>query len=625
MKKLIAILLLICMLTGLVACKRPKDDGKDKTDKTPTTSTGTETPGNNESTAPTIAVPDYKDYGRGSADFKNIVYSRPNIQGVINQFEAVMSEIQGDVVEISAQIENLRSLESPLAGVKTMYALVEINRSKNASVTYWHGEAEYFATYYPRLIQATERLIVACARSEHKEAFETDYFGYSIDEYVSGGIYTDEVVALMDTEARLENEFSSLSTATVEISYRRFGVDEPFTGTVDEVKAQLKEYFGNDLTAYNNVLPFIDNLYNQKRDELVEKIYVELIKVRRLIASGLGYESYTELAYSTLGYDYTEEDMLDLIGDVREYVYTVTDALTSEVFEGYEPPKVSIDRVTLMNTLYKTYSDMGGIYKDAYSYMLQHGLYDVAPNEENRYSGAFATYLETNSSPFIFVTTTGLMSDYTKVAHEFGHFLDGYINFGAEDTLSTMEVSSQAMELLTLLKLKGTIHTPEYRYLTYVTVSAYLYDVLLAQSFYAAFEHMAYALDYSEITAGKLEEVLNEAHALIYGESNLIFELSDVSVPQTVLYPCYVESYVVSALVSLDIFFLEMDNAGDGLALYEKLIDRDTAGLGFSERLAEAGISSPFTEGKVMDISRRIYKYLTGKDYLFSEENESAA
>ena len=619
MKKLIAILLLICMLTSLIACKGPKDDGEKDPVTNPGASTNTNTPGNTETPAPTIAVPEYKDYGRGTQDFKNIVYSRPNIQTVISSFETVMSTIQGDVVGISEQIANLRSLETPLSNVKTMYALVEINQSKSSAVKYWSDEAEYFATYYPSLIQATENLIVACARSEHKEIFETDYFGYSIDKYANGGIYTDEVVTLMNAEARLENEFSSLNTSTVEISYSRFGVDEPFTGTVDEVKAQLKEYFGNDVASYNNVLPHIDTLYKQKLDPLVKNIYVELTKVRRLIANELGYSSYTELAYSTLGYDYTSDELLTLLSDVHKYVFTVTDALTTEVFTGYEPPKVSIDRVTLLNTLYKTYSAMGGNYKDAYSYMLQHGLYDVSPKAENRYDGAFTTYLEANSSPFLFVTTTGLMSDYTALAHEFGHFLDGYVNYGREDALSTMEVSSQAMELLTLLKLKGTIHTPEYRYLTYVTITTYLHDVLLNQSFYSAFEHMIYDLDYDEINVDKLEEVLREAHSLVFGESTKALNFHNVA-KSTVLSPCYVESHLLSAFVSLDIFFVEMDNAGDGLALYEALINRGTQELSFSERLASVGLSSPFSEGKVKDISNKIYYYITGKDFIFDED-----
>ena len=113
------------------------------------------------------------------------------------------------------------------------------------------------------------------------------------------------------------------------------------------------------------------------------------------------------------------------------------------------------------------------------------------------------------------------MSDYNATSHEFGHFLDGYINYGKESSLATMEISSQAMELLTLLKLKGVLHTPEYKYLTYVTMNSYLVEVLLAQSFFAAFEHAVYALEYDEINATSIREAMLEAHSLVYSEGDV--------------------------------------------------------------------------------------------------------
>ena len=472
MKKLIAIILLICMLTSLAACKK-SDGNEDPGDKKEDVTTDKEDQ-NPMDTAPTIVVPEYKDYGRGSVDFDSIIYTRPDIEAVIDAFEAVTDTVTGNEKNVAEQIADLGALESPLSSVKTMYSMIEINRNKNSSIQFWIGEAAYVGEYYPLLTQAVENLLVACARSVNKAAFESDYFGYSLDEYVEGGIYTDEAVSLMQRESELEAEYSSFSTATVEITYTRFGVDEPFRGTVDEVKSQLKEYFGNDTTAYNNSLINVNNLYKQKLNELSKPIYIELVKTRRLIADELGYDSYTDLAYENLGYDYSDEELLALLGDVAKYVFTVTDALTTEVFKGYEPPKASVDNVTLINTLYSVYSDLGGTYKDAFSYMLQHGLYDISGKAENRYEGAFSTYLDSNASPYIFITTSGNMSDYTVTAHEFGHFLDGYVNFGAEDSLSIMEVSSEAMELLTLARLKGILDSAEYKYLCYVTISNYL-------------------------------------------------------------------------------------------------------------------------------------------------------
>ena len=623
MKKLIAIILLICMLTSLAACKKDKDGEKPSEDTEDTSPDKDEQ--DPEDTSPTIVVPEYKDYGRGTVDFGSIIYTRPNIEAVIDSFEASTQSVTRNDKSVAEQIADLGALESPLSNVKTMCSMIEINRSKNSSIQFWIEEAAYVGEYYPLLTQAVENLLVACARSVNKTAFESEYFGYDLDEYENGGIYTDAVVSLMQRESELEDEYSSFSTATVEISYTRFGVAEPFKGTVDEVKAQLKQYFGNDTAAYSNALINVNNLYKQKLNELSKPIFIELIKVRRLIADELGYGSYTELAYENLGYDYSSEDMLALLGDVGNYVFTITDALTTEVFERYDPPKTSVDTVTLINTLYTVYSDLGGTYKDAFSYMLQHGLYDISGKAENRYDGAFSTYLESNASPYIFITTSGNMSDYTVTAHEFGHFLDGYVNFGKEDSLSIMEVSSETMELLTLLRLKGILHNTEYKYLTYVTISNYLYEVLLTQSFYSAFEHMIYALDYNEITEDKLVAIMKEAHTFIYGESSVDLKLSDVIIPHTTLYPCYVESYVTSALVSLDIFFMENESGDSGFALYEALINRTDKNLSFTERLEKTGIDSPFSNGKVEEISSEIYRYITGKDYSFSGSSENAA
>ena len=623
MKKLIAIILLICMLTSLAACKK-SDGNEDPGDKKEDVTTDKDDQ-NPDNSSPAIVVPEYKDYGRGTADFGSIIYTRPDIEAVISAFKEATDTVTKNEKSVADQIADLRALESPLSNVKTMYSMIEINRSKNSSIQFWIEESAYVGMHYPLLTQAVENLLVACARSMNKASFEADYFGYSLDEYEDGGIYTDEAVTLMQRESELEAEYSSFSTATVEISYTRYGVEEPFKGTVDEVKTQLKEYFGNDTTAYNNALVNINNLYKQKLNELSRPIFIELVKTRRLIADELGYKSYTELAYENLGYDYSSEDMLTLLGDVGKYVFTITDALTTEVFERYDPPKTSVDNVTLINTLYSVYSDLGGAYKDAFSYMLQHGLYDISGKAENRYDGAFSTYLESNASPYIFITTSGYMSDYTVTAHEFGHFLDGYVNFGSEDSLSVMEVSSEAMELLTLARLKGTLHNTEYKYLTYVTISNYLYEVLLAQSFYSAFEHMIYALDYNEITEDKLIEIMKDAHTFIYGESSVDLKLSDVIIPHTMLYPCYVESYVTSALVSLDIFFAENEKRDSGFALYEALLNRAEKDLSFTARLDKAGIDSPFSSGKVEEISLEIYRYITDKDYSFSGNAQNAA
>ena len=623
MKKLIALLLALSMLLGLCACARP--DGGDEATQP---DAGTEDNGGSTSTGITVVVPEYKDYGRDTVDFDKLVYSRPNMQSVIDGFAAATAAVEANATDVADQIETIRALEAPLSGVRSMYALAQIYNNTDSSVEYWQNEYSYISTNYPRLTRSVEDLLVACARSEHRETFEKDYFGYSLEEYVDGGIYSDEVVALMEQEAALESEYTSISTANVKITYNSSASsDIRWSGTVDEVIAMAKDYYKYDTDSYERCLLAIDVLYEKARLEIEKPLFIELLRIRRHIADELDYDSYSELAYESMGYDYSPAEMLTLLTDIGRYAAPVASDLEHTVFQSYfisnVQPKVS--RTAVINTLYEVYSKLGGDYKDAYSYMLQHGLYDVAPSGSNRYDGAFTAYIDDNASPYLFMTSTGFIRDYTTLSHEFGHFLDGYVNYGNDASLSVSEISSQALELLTLTKLKNNIHARYYLYLEYYTMFTYLNSVLLTQSFYSAFEHMAYELSYDDITEERLEKTVEDAFTLVFGNEMYIDgDLSYVTIAHTFLYPFYVESYVSAGLVSLDIFFMESSmtgTAGNGFAVYDALIDRGDDELSFIELLDKVGLDSPFSSGKVKEIADNIYFQIVGKRYYKTGDN----
>ena len=629
MKKLLALLLLLSLIFSYTACSAKKNGNTDGGEST-------ETPGDNNGngttdtpTGITVVVPEYKDYGRDTVDFNKLVYSRPNIQSLIDAFAAVTAGVEGGLNTVDANIESIRTLEVPLETVRSMYSLAQIYNNSDSSVAYWQNEYEYISTNYPRLTQAIEDLLVACARSEDKVIFEQAYFGYSLDEYVDGGIYTDDVVELMAEEARLESEYSSLSTANVKIVYNGTDSNARWEGTVDEVIEKAREYYQNDDRKYETCLVAIDEYYQAARESKEQDLLIELIKVRRLIADELGYSSYSELAYDGMGYDYTAEEMFGLLSDIGRYVTPVMNDLYATVLQSYfisnrEP---AVSSTVVINTLYEVYSKLGGDYKDAYSYMLQHGLYNIADYSSNRYGGAFTAYIDTNNSPFIFMTSTGFIDDFNTLSHEFGHFLDGYINYGDDASLAISEISSQALELLTLTKLKNNVSAASYVYLEYYTMFTFLYNVLMTQSCYSAFEHMVYELEYDEITKDKLEHLVDEAYVLIFGEGAVNLDrvdLSHMTIAHTILYPFYVESYVTSGIVSLDIFFAESartGNAGDGFALYEALINRTTEELDFVAQLEAVGIDSPFLKNKVKEIADNVNFQIVGKHYYTESDN----
>lgn len=626
MKKLLALLLTFALILGYTACSKPKDD---PTPEPPSNSE--DNGGKNPTSTLTVAVPEYKDYGRGTVNFDKLVYSRPNMQLLINSFDEVRALVEENAVSVTEQIDAILKLEAPLSEVKTMYSLSEIYNNKDSSVEYWQGEYEYISTNYPRISKAVEDLLVACAKSSNRAEFENNYFGYSLEKYTDGGIYSDEVVALMAEEARMESEYASLSTANVEIEYN--GVDSSirWKGTVDEVIAMAQEHFKYDEASFERCLMAIDTYYIAARQKIENPLFVELIKIRRLIADELGYEDYHVLGYESMGYDYSAEQMRSMLQSIGRYTSPVAKELEYILFYSYFTTNVQprVNKIAMINTLYELYSKLGGDYKDAYSYMLQHGLYDIADEKSNRYNGAFTTYIDNNASPYLFMTASGFIRDYTTLAHEFGHFLDGYINNGVDASLTVSEISSQALELLTLTRLKNNIPAKNYEYLEYFTLYSFINSVLLTQSFYASFEHAVYQLEYDEINEEKLIEVIEDAYTEIFGEdTDMEFDLNIVTIPHTFLYPFYVESYVASALVSLEIFFIESDgseNIGEGFAIYESLIRRGTEELGFIEHLESVGLESPFHSSKVKEISDSIYFHIIGKHYYKESENNSNA
>lgn len=603
LKAIISLILLCALLLSFSACNKKQDGDSENDNNNPATDTPT---------GPvTIIVPEYKDYGRGTVNFSDIVYSRPSVLEISAKFDAVASDVAANELNLSTLIDNIKDIESDYNKTITMYSLAEIYSCKDSSVDFWKKEFEHLSTNYPTFSQSVEGLLVACAKSPHRESFETEYFGYSLEEYVDGGIYTDEVVELMSEEARLEAEYSNLSMDTVEIVY-----NEDWKGTATEVLAMAREKYGADSQEYSRIFLAVTTKYNSALIKLEVPIFVNLLKVRRLIADELNYDSYATLAYDRMGYDYSLRDMVELIKDVGRYVTPV-----SSVLSDYMKPNTTArpDRVEIINSLYKVYRDLDPELFSTYCYMLQHGLYDVAPLSESRFRGSFTTYLPTNESPYIFVSTEGYLDDYLTLAHEFGHFFDGYVNWGDDASLDVSEISSQSLELLTLAGLRSKLKADEYAYLEARAMDSAMNSVLLNQSFIAAFEHMAYDIDYDDITEARLNSALANAAECVYGtDIGYTPYLYEVIIPHTVLYPFYVESYVTSGIVSLELFFMESHltgSAGSGMALYKQIVKRESSDQTFFEIIDNAGLTSPFADGHVKKIANNIYYQRMGKYY----------
>lgn len=616
MKKLISTVLLAALfLTGCEISKfPPKEDSSEGSEPTPPEDNAENgTSQDSPYTPPTLIVPEYRDYGRGTVNFSEITYKRPDMEAAISEFSALSDMIDENAQSFELQLSGIKETDNLFFEISSMYTYLNIMTKSDVSDSYWSTEFSYVSVSYPRFAKAVEDLFVACASSPHKDKFEDEYFGAgALSEYEGGGKYTDSAIELMAREAELEANYSGITPSSITLSYGGMN------GTLDYLVSYYDERYGkSEITEalYLYHVFRIDGIYREEYAKLTKPIFTELIKTRFLIADALEYDSYTEYAYELTGHDYSADVTMRLLSDIADTLIPLYYRLYTEIFKNYNAPSTPAanHKNEILNTLYSVLEKTDTELFEAFCYMLQHGLYDVEPSSSKRYDGAFTAYIEKHRAPFIFVSTTGDAQDYFTVIHEFGHFYDAYVNDGTDASLDLSEISSQALEMLLLEGVEEALPEEYENYLLVKQIDDVL-GTIRAQSFFSMVEHEIYGLEYDGVTEENINSILKRCEEKFYYAEGT-FTLNDiVRVPHLVLYPSYVQSYVTSALVSLEIYFAEKDSEGAGLEAYRAIVSKDSDST-FSSELYEVGLSTPFESGFIKETVNRIHRLIYGSDY----------
>ena len=81
---------------------------------------------------------------------------------------------------------------------------------------------------------------------------------------------------------------------------------------------------------------------------------------------------------------------------------------------------------------------MGGDIKAAFDFMTKYELCDVSLNS-SKAAMSFQTYLENYEAPFLFLDPYGDPEDILTFSHEFGHYVDAFVNYNASETIDMSE------------------------------------------------------------------------------------------------------------------------------------------------------------------------------------------
>ncbi len=590
--RLFALLLCLCMLLG--ACSATPDPTQPTTETTTETTTGTEQP--TESTTPNIPedtrdlytyIPfaeferDYTPYETISS-FSEIEYVRPDAQSLCDRFAALQKQVE-DGATAAEVLEAYEPIFKDYLYFDTMSSYAYIRYTLNLNDSFFDEEYNWCEARGPEIEQAREKCYIVMAKSDIREELEADdIFGEDFfDFYDENEIYSnDRVVELMQQESELQSQYMALQS-DMTITWK--GEER----LVDELLGSLE--YEDYLKAYQ--------LYYEKYNPLCADLYIQLIEIRKEIAAELDYDSYADFAYDyTYQRDYTPEE-------VEVYCQAIADEMVSLLWPALQSSAASSSAKSMDECL-ALFSDavkrIGGAVQMSYDVMQEYDLYDVTVST-SKMPGSYMSYLNSYELPFVYISPQGTLNDFLTISHEFGHFVDGYVNCGGSSSIDCAEIYSQGLEFLTM-EAADLKHSEKKALLTGKFADSVM--VFLGQACYAEFEHRAFAEE--NLTAERLNEIYLECNEM-FGMSMLYAGMEHLLAPGWIdiqhffIAPYYVISYCVSNDAALQIYQAEQED-GSGLDLYYRLLNlpRESKLLELME-LAE--MESPLNPERVKELA----------------------
>ena len=533
-----------------------------------------------------VAAFDGAAHGADTPAFDDIVYLRPNTE-TLKAREVAVELALANGESLSAVTDCLDSCYEEYNNFYTMYNLANIRACQDVTDAYYAAEYSWCDDNFSAVQQIMEDMFYACAASELAAQLEEDYFweGFRSDySDPDASYYSAGAISLMRRESSLLAEYRALVASP---TIQGDGVEVDYNSYISEL---YDEQYRGALLQY----------YRKYNDEL-SRIYIDLVKVRTELASALGFDNYEQMQYSYyFERDYTPEQAAAYVADIKEYMVPFYKQVAAadpyaDIDYGY------LSGVRLHSIVGAAADNIGGQVDEAFDFMSEHGFYDieVAPNKA---AISFETYLTDYDAPFLFLDPYGDTEDILSYSHEFGHYVDAYVNRDAYETIDVSECFSQGMEYLMLSCYGEALSEEETDNLLRMKMMDTL-ELYVQQASFAEFESEVYSCDPDELSADTLNALslrLAKEYGYYDGESADYYAMSWTDIVHFYELPFYIITYPVSNDVAMQLYELEQEREGLGMEKYLEMLPRDYEG--FIDTLTAAGLESPFTPGRIEQV-----------------------
>lgn len=508
--------------------------------------------------------------------------------------------------------EQFQTLATQMMELLTMYSLAEVKFSLNAADEALSQESQYAASSGTTATDAFSALCrdilrSPCAGFLREQLSEDDLEFYS--EYED---MTEEQKAMADQEKALENAYESAALKSFSVEYE----GQSYT------QASLAAAASLGLLDFDTYCQLLSDIYRQQ-NEVLGGYYLELVELRRKIAQGEGYDSYSEYAYEEIyRRDYTPEEIKPFHQAVKECMTHAGEVFSDlSAYESNDPVfykdytgDVSLDMTE------EYFGRMSSELAESFTYMREHNLCSLTDSEVKQ-AGGYTTMFYSFGAPFMYNKPTNTLYDFTTLVHEFGHYNHFYWTPADWNDSSTVidlsEVHSQGMELL------FSHYYPEIFGDSAAVATDYLMGNLTGAILQGAMvdelEQFVYSKDNLTLEdVNKTFAQLNQVYGIVEEGSPLetLYSYSWTGISHLFSAPCYYISYATSAAGAFT-FWLSAQEGGFMDAVDEYLAFAALpAELGFQESFEAMGLEDPMRDEALERLSQELLERLDGENRL---------
>ena len=302
----------------------------------------------------------------------------------------------------------------------------------------------------------------------------------------------NKILVKLPYRAELEKKFSPYYFKMIENSLKSF--DEkiiPELIEINKLSSQYDKILGSAQIEYKGQIYNISQMgkfaksklreerkeasikvdeFFQAHEQEIGEIYGKLVLLRDTAAKKLGFKSYTELGYLSLGrVDYDAEMVAKYREQIAREVVPVAQKLYKAqakrigiplkkmysydynlAFLSGNPEPIG-DEKYLVESAAKMYHEMSKEAGEFFDFMRTHHLLDLDARP-GKQPGGYMTFLDEYKFPFIFSNFNGTQGDVDVLTHEVGHAFQGYLsrNIKPSDlrspTMESCEIHSMSME-----------------------------------------------------------------------------------------------------------------------------------------------------------------------------------